>query len=64
MNAIHLYREGDHAIVAVEIEGKWVPVIREFIDSPFSHIVEPAGMQRCISRSLNENGGTSSRKYG
>jgi hypothetical protein len=47
MNAIHLYRDGDYVVVSVEVEKHWVPVIREFIGSPFSHIVEPSGIQRC-----------------
>jgi spermidine synthase len=40
MNPIWLRREGDHAIVSVEIDGQWIEVIREFIPSPFSHIWE------------------------
>ena len=40
ISAIWLRRVGDHAIVAVEIDGKWRDVITEFIDCPFSHIAE------------------------
>lgn len=49
-NAIHLYRNGDYAIVAVEIDGRWIEVIREFIDSNFSHIVEPEGIARAAAK--------------
>lgn len=35
-----------HAVVEVEINGKWVEVMRELIGSNFSHIVNPAGIRR------------------
>ena len=44
MTGIWLVREGEHCEVRVERGGKWITVIREFVDSPFSHIVEPAGI--------------------
>jgi hypothetical protein len=47
-NAIHLYRDGDHAVVAIEVDRQWVILIKEYIDSPFSHIIEPSGIQRCV----------------
>jgi hypothetical protein len=47
--AIHLAREGDYAIVRVEIGKLWVPVIREHCDGSFSHIVEPVGIQSSIA---------------
>lgn len=37
---VHLYREGDHIVVAVEEAGEWRPVIRERADGEFSHIWE------------------------
>lgn len=40
VNPVWLRREGDHAVVSVEIDGQWVEVIRELIQSPFSHIWE------------------------
>lgn len=33
-------REGDHAVVLIEVDGKWREIIRERYDSPFSHIWE------------------------
>ena len=45
---IMLRREGDYAIVEIEFNGKWREVIREFVDSNFSHIVEPLGIQEAI----------------
>jgi hypothetical protein len=52
VSGIHLMRLGDHVVVAVEIGGKWIEVIREWHDGSFSHIVEPDGIRRAI-----ENGG-------
>jgi hypothetical protein len=48
ISGLMLRRSGDHAIVEIEIEGRWVEVIREFIDAPFSHIVEPGGMRAAL----------------
>jgi hypothetical protein len=48
VTGIWLRAEGDSAVVLVERDGRWVEVIRETKDSPFSHIVEPNGIrQRC-----------------
>lgn len=47
---IHLFRTGEYVVVAAEIDGKWVEVIRERHDGAFSHIVEPSGMRRAIER--------------
>lgn len=49
--AIWLRREGNRVIVSVEDREMWVDVISEVLDSPFSHIVEPAGIERCIKES-------------
>lgn len=38
--AIWLKRDGKHAVVLVELDGKWIEVIRESVDAPFSHIKE------------------------
>lgn len=40
---IWLKRIGDHVIVEVERDGKWVEVIREQVDGAFSHIWEDRG---------------------
>lgn len=47
--AIHLYRVDPHVIVAIEVDGKWIEVIRDNVDSPFSHIVEPRGIEAKIA---------------
>lgn len=52
--AIHLVREGDHAVVAVTVGALWIPVIREHVDGPFSHIVEPRGIERAIANYFSE----------
>jgi transcription initiation factor TFIIIB Brf1 subunit/transcription initiation factor TFIIB len=51
ISAIKLVRKGDHAVVEIETETGWTEVISEFVDAPFSHIVEEAGMQRCLMQS-------------
>lgn len=39
--AVHLFRDGDYTVVAVEVKrGEWIEIIRERSDSPFSHIWE------------------------
>jgi hypothetical protein len=46
---IHLYRTGDKVIVAVQNQnGDWIPVIDEFFDGNFSHIVEPLGIKEAF----------------
>lgn len=47
--AIALRRSGDYAIVEVERDGQWVEVIREHVESNFSHIVEPLGIEGCLT---------------
>lgn len=53
VSGVMLCRIGDHAIVKVEQNGQWVEVIREFLDSNFSHIVEPSGMRDRIARAAH-----------
>jgi hypothetical protein len=50
VTGIHLLRIGDNIIVNAEIDGKWVTVIEEYAEAPFSHIVEPAGMRARAAR--------------
>lgn len=50
ISGVHLKRIGDYAIVAVEVDGQWVDVIKEFHDGNFSHIVEPNGIRRCMEK--------------
>jgi hypothetical protein len=40
ISGVWLREEGERVIVAVEIEGKWIDVITEHKEGPFSHIVE------------------------
>lgn len=44
VTAVWLRAEGKHAVVLVELEGKWIEVCREFMEGPFSHIVEGRGI--------------------
>lgn len=50
---ILLRREGNYAIVEVEIDHKWIEVIRESIDSNFSHCVHPLGILEEVKRSTH-----------
>ena len=45
VSGIHLSRIGGDVIVQAEIDGVWVEVIREPVDSLFSRIVEPGDMR-------------------
>lgn len=47
--AIWLRREGDRVVVSVEHKEMWIDVISESAGGPFSHIVEPAGIEKCIN---------------
>lgn len=44
VEGIMLRRSGEDAVVEVEMEGKWYECIREPLDSNFSHIIEPGGL--------------------
>lgn len=48
--AIHLVREGNYAVVKIEHNDEWIELIREHIDGPFSHIIEPSGIDAAIER--------------
>ena len=49
MKPIWLRREGQYVVVLIEAAtGQWVELIRENVDSPFSHIIEPAGIKRRV----------------
>ena len=49
--ALWLRTEGDNAVLLIEVEkGKWVELIRERLDSPFSHVIEPAGIEHAIEK--------------
>lgn len=49
-NALWLVAEGEHAILKIEVNGEWITLIKERLDSPFSHIIEPLGIQREIDK--------------
>lgn len=44
---IHAFNIGERTYVAVERHGRWVTVIDE--SGIFSHIVEPSGIDKCLS---------------
>lgn len=46
ITAVWLKRLGKDAVVEIEVDGKWIEVIRERFDGAFSHIVESSGMVR------------------
>lgn len=45
VDGVWLCREGEYAVVKVERNGKWIEIIREHIEGPFSHICEPEGVR-------------------
>jgi hypothetical protein len=53
VTAIHLYRNGTHVRVAIEVGGRWVRVIEERIEDAFSHIVEESGMRAASTDGCN-----------
>jgi hypothetical protein len=51
--ALSLTAEGEYVLLKIEAsKGVWVTLIRERLDSPFSHIIEPLGIQREIEKTL------------
>lgn len=49
--ALWLVAEGEYAILKMEVrKGEWVELIKERLDSPFSHIIEPLGIERAIEK--------------
>ena len=46
ISGLWLRREGRHAVVLVERDGRWHEVIREPLDAQFSCIVEPNGIRK------------------
>lgn len=51
ITAVHLKRIGNKAIVAIEVDGRWVDVIEERADDSYSHIIELTGLQTAIELS-------------
>jgi hypothetical protein len=53
--ALCLRAEGEYVVLEIEeSKGGWVEIIRERIDSPFSHIIEPAGIKIEIKKSRRQ----------
>ena len=54
VTGVWLRREGADAVVLVELDGRWIEVIREHAahESQFSHIVEPAGIAAAERRAI------------
>mgnify|MGYP001592825964 CR=1 FL=1 len=38
-----------YAVVLIEIDGKWVELIRELEGTPYSHIIEPRGIDAALA---------------
>lgn len=48
-NALGLFTEGSHIYLRIEVKkGQWVDLIKERIDGPISHIIEPIGIKQKI----------------
>lgn len=54
ITGVHLKQERrdgyTFAVVRVEVGGRWVEIIREMEDGPYSHICEPGGIEAAIAR--------------
>lgn len=48
ISGVMLHVSGDDAVVELEIDGMWYEIVRCNMSGPFSHIVEPAGIVRCM----------------
>lgn len=47
--ALMLVAEGDYVLLKMEVvKGEWITLIKERLDSPFSHIIEPNGISQAI----------------
>jgi hypothetical protein len=46
VTGVWLRRIGAHAEVLAEVDGQWRLLAREYLDSNFSHIVEPSLIRR------------------
>jgi hypothetical protein len=46
ISGIWLRREGNFAVMLIERDGRWFEIVREPLDSQFSHIIEPNGIRR------------------
>lgn len=45
---LHLRAEGEFAILEIQVNGKWIQLIKERLDSAFSHIINPVGIEHQI----------------
>lgn len=49
--ALWLVAEGEHVLLKIEYKkGHWITLIKERLDSPFSHILQPDGVQAAIDK--------------
>jgi len=48
VSAVKLTGEGNAVVVSLEINGRWIEVIKDF-SSLRSHIVEAAGILECVA---------------
>jgi hypothetical protein len=55
VTGVHLKRIGDHAVVSVEIDGKWVDIIKEHVNGPFSHFCEPSGIRWRMTHPIKQS---------
>jgi hypothetical protein len=52
ITGVQLHREGNAVVVEVETGGVWLPIIREQIETPFSHICD----SWCIKQAADKYG--------
>lgn len=49
---LHLYAEGPFVKLRIQCKGVWIELITERLDSPFSHFIEPAGIEYEIKKAV------------
>lgn len=55
VSALMLVAEGEYVLLKIEVsKGKWVTLIKERLDSPFSHIIEPNGISQAIRAYISQ----------
>lgn len=52
---LHLYTEGQFVKLRIQCKGVWVDLITERLDSPFSHFIEPSGIEKEIEAAFKSN---------
>ena len=50
VTGVWLLAIGDYSIAKVEVNEQWIEVIREHKEGAYSHIIEPTGIRKKVTR--------------